>query len=181
VVIAIARGRTAAGGDSYKLGIVAVSFFFVFFASFGLGVLGVPWLYPSEINALEVRAKGASLAMATNWIMNYAVVQVTLPGIQNLGWKFWIIWAVICFSFIPITYFFYPETANRTLEDIDRYFEQHPPLLIHRDKLATQLQRPAIFIEEDERIARLQEESEKEERTSSVAMDEHVEAVTGKS
>jgi Na+/melibiose symporter-like transporter len=67
VVIAIALGLTEAGGDEYKLGIVAVSFFFVFFASFGSGVLGVPWLYPSEINALEVRAKGASLAMATNW------------------------------------------------------------------------------------------------------------------
>lgn len=67
IVIAISQALTANGGDEYKLGIVAVSFFFVFFASFGLGVLGVPWLYPSEINALEVRAKGASLAMATNW------------------------------------------------------------------------------------------------------------------
>jgi hypothetical protein len=30
--------------------------------------------------------------MATNWICNYAVVQATLPGIANLGYKFWIIW-----------------------------------------------------------------------------------------
>lgn len=63
--------------------------------------------------------------MATNWIMNYMVAQVTPPGIANLGYKFWIIWAVLCFSFIPTTYFFYPETANRTLEDIDRYFAEH--------------------------------------------------------
>jgi hypothetical protein len=48
IMIAIAQGRSEAGGDSYKLGIVAVSFFFVFFASFGMGVLGVPWLYPTE-------------------------------------------------------------------------------------------------------------------------------------
>jgi hypothetical protein len=48
IMIAISQGRTEAGGDSYKLGIVAVSFFFVFFASFGMGVLGVPWLYPTE-------------------------------------------------------------------------------------------------------------------------------------
>jgi hypothetical protein len=108
--------------------------------------------------------------------MNYGVVQATLPGIQNLGYKFWIIWAVICFSFIPITYFFYPETANRTLEDIDRYFERGPPIFINRDPLATSLQRPAIFIEEDARIARLQEESEKDEKTSS--LEEHVENVT---
>jgi MFS family permease len=77
VVIAIVLGISDEGrGDKYKLGIVAVSFFFVFFASFGMGVLGVPWLYPTEINALSFRAKGASLAMATNWIMNYMVVQV---------------------------------------------------------------------------------------------------------
>jgi hypothetical protein len=172
IVISIALGLSAKGGDEYKLGIVAVSFFFVFFASFGMGVLGVPWLYPTEINALEMRTKGASLAMATNWIMNYMVVQVTLPGIENLGYKFWIIWAVICFAFIPITYFFYPETANRyvtssyfpdtfkligicrTLEDIDRFFETSPGILIHNNKLAVQLERPVQFIEADERIAR---------------------------
>ncbi|EZF32153.1 sugar transporter [Trichophyton mentagrophytes] len=140
-------------GDKYKLGIVAVSFFFAFFASFGMGVLGVPWLYPTEINALEMRTKGASLAMATNWIMNYMVVQITLPGIENLGWRFWIIWAVICFSFIPITYLFYPETANRTLEDIDRYFEANRGIIVAFDKTATQLSRPDEYIRMDEEIS----------------------------
>jgi hypothetical protein len=80
-------------------------------------------------------------------------VQATLPGIESLGYKFWIIWAVICFSFIPITYFFYPETANRTLEDIDRFFETKPGIFVHCNKLAVQLHRPAEFIEADERIA----------------------------
>ncbi|KAK8211458.1 hypothetical protein M8818_003111 [Zalaria obscura] len=154
IVIAITQGLSSKGGNSYVLGSVSVAFFFVFFASFGMGVLGVPWLYPTEINALEMRTKGASLAMATNWIMNYAVVQVTLPGISNLGYKFWIIWAVICFAFIPITYFFYPETANRTLEDIDRFFETGPGLFVNRNRMAVQLQRPVEWIEEDERIAR---------------------------
>ncbi|OAL63401.1 sugar transporter STL1 [Trichophyton rubrum] len=140
-------------GDKYKLGIVAVSFFFAFFAGFGMGVLGVPWLYPTEINALEMRTKGASLAMATNWIMNYMVVQITLPGIENLGWRFWIIWAVICFSFIPITYLFYPETANRTLEDIDRYFEANRGIIVAFDKTATQLNRPDEYIRMDEEIS----------------------------
>lgn len=96
--------------------------------------------------------------MATNWIMNYAVVQVTLPGTTNLGYKFWIIWAVICFSFIPITYFFYPETANRTLEDIDRFFETGPGIFVHRNKIATQLSRPVEYIEHDERFARMDAE-----------------------
>ncbi|ORY08947.1 hexose carrier protein [Clohesyomyces aquaticus] len=172
IVISIALGLSAHGGDQYKLGIVAVSFFFVFFASFGMGVLGVPWLYPTEINALEMRTKGASLAMSTNWIMNYMVVQVTLPGINNLGWKFWIIWAVICFAFIPITYFFYPETANRTLEDIDRFFESRPGILIHRNKIAVQLERPAEYIEADERIAKAEVYELEKKRPESIGSEQ---------
>jgi hypothetical protein len=156
VAISIVLGLTADDPSKSKLyGTVAVVFFFLFFASFGMGVLGVPWLYPTEINALEMRTKGASLAMATNWIFNYMVTEVTPSGIANLGYKFWIIWAVICFSFIPITYFFYPETANRSLEDVDRFFESRPGIFVHKNKIATQLDRPTIYEEEDGRIARL--------------------------
>jgi len=63
------------------------------------------------------------------------------------------VWAVICAAFIPITYFFYPETANRTLEDIDRFFETKPGILIFNNKLATQLQRPQVYIDQDAQIA----------------------------
>jgi MFS family permease len=162
-VIAIALGLSETGkGDSYKLGIVAVSFFFVFFASFAMGVLGVPWLYPTEVNALAFRAKGASLAMASNWIMNYMVAQVTPPGIANLGYKFWIIWAVICFSFIPITYLFYPETANRSLEDIDRFFFDNPNIFVFNNKIATQLHRPSAYEEADNEIRRQESKADQE-------------------
>jgi hypothetical protein len=43
IIISIALGLSENGkGDTYKLGALATTFFFVFFASFGLGVLGVP-------------------------------------------------------------------------------------------------------------------------------------------
>jgi hypothetical protein len=61
---------------------------------------------------------------------------------------------VICFSFIPVTYLFYPETANRSLEDIDRFFETNPPLVICRNELATQLARPSVYAEMDDEIWR---------------------------
>lgn len=44
VVISITLGLSETGrGDAYKLNIVAVSFFFAFFSSFGIGLLGGPW------------------------------------------------------------------------------------------------------------------------------------------
>jgi MFS family permease len=41
ICISIALGLSEKGGNSYVLGSVAVAFFFLFFASFGMGVLGV--------------------------------------------------------------------------------------------------------------------------------------------
>lgn len=44
VVISIVLALSDTGrGDPYKLGIVAVAFFFLFFACFGMGILGVTW------------------------------------------------------------------------------------------------------------------------------------------
>jgi hypothetical protein len=53
-----------------------------------------------------------------------------------------------------VTYLFYPETANRSLEDIDRFFETNPPLVICRNELATQLARPGVYAEMDDEIWR---------------------------
>ncbi|KAH7071184.1 general substrate transporter [Paraphoma chrysanthemicola] len=143
----------------------SIGFFFLYYVFFGIGWQGVPWLYPTEINSMAMRTKGAALGTATNWIFNFMVVEVTPPGIENLQWRFYIIWTIFNFSFIPIgtliklrtwptndmiaVYFLYPETAGRTLEDIDRIFHGHTPLLIFRDKEAIAEKRPERFIQQE--------------------------------
>ncbi|KAF2787031.1 general substrate transporter [Melanomma pulvis-pyrius CBS 109.77] len=133
----------------------SIAFFFLYYVFFGIGWQGVPWLYPTEINSMAMRTKGAALGTATNWIFNFMVVEITPPGIENLQWRFYIIWTVFNFAFIPTVYFLYPETAGRTLEDVDRYFAGHAPLLVFRDKEATKQGRPERFLEhEKEEIRR---------------------------
>jgi hypothetical protein len=82
------------------------------------------------------------------------VVEITQIGIETLHWKFYIIWTVLNGSFVPFTYFLYPETAGRTLEDIDHYFRKQPSLLVFRDKIATQSTRPIEFVEREEQEVR---------------------------
>lgn len=36
------------------------------------------------------------------WIVNFMVVEITPIGIDSIGWRFYIIWTVFNFSFIPI-------------------------------------------------------------------------------
>ena len=97
-----------------------------------------------------MRTKGAALGTATNWIFNFMVVEITPPGIESLRWKFYIIWTVFNLSFVPIVYFLYPETADRTLEDLDRLFRENHDILVFRHKDVISTKRPLAYIEHEE-------------------------------
>jgi hypothetical protein len=54
--------------------------------------------------------------------MNYMIVQITPPALNNIGYKTYIIFAVLNACWVPIIYLFFPETKGLELEDVDRLF-----------------------------------------------------------
>ena len=50
------------------------------------------------------------------------VVQITPPAITNIGWRTYIIFAVLNAAFLPVVYMFFPETKGLELEAIDHLF-----------------------------------------------------------
>lgn len=50
------------------------------------------------------------------------IVQITPIAIQNIGWQTYIIFAVLNAVWVPIIYFFFPETKGLELEAVDRLF-----------------------------------------------------------
>ena len=80
------------------------------------------WIYPPEILPLKTRAKGASLAAAADFLGNFLVVEITPPALKNIGYKTYIIFAVLNIVNAIIVWSFYPETAGQTLESVDRLF-----------------------------------------------------------
>ncbi|KAF4636964.1 hypothetical protein G7Y89_g1102 [Cudoniella acicularis] len=107
------------------------------------------WLYLTETNSLSMRTKGAALGTAANWIFNFMVVEITPIGIETLGWRFYIIWTAFNASFVPIVYLFYPETSDRTLEDIDRLFRENGDIFIFKDKNAIPAKRLLAYFERE--------------------------------
>jgi hypothetical protein len=52
------------------------------------------------------------------------VVMVTPVAFANIGYKTYIIFAVINAAMVPSVYFFFPETAGRSLEEMDEIFHK---------------------------------------------------------
>ncbi|KAK9235007.1 general substrate transporter [Lipomyces kononenkoae] len=128
ITMAILTGTAhmADNGNS-QAGIVAAAFLFVFNTFFAIGWLGMTWLYPAEIVSLQVRAPANGLSTAANWIFNFMVVMITPVAFNNIGSYTYLVFAIINATMVPCVYIFYPETAGRSLEEIDEIFEQSNP------------------------------------------------------
>lgn len=92
---------------------------FLFIAFFAFTILPLPWVYPPEINPLRTRTIASAISTCTNWICNFAVVMFTPVFVDNARWGAYLFFALMNFLFVPVIFFFYPETAGRTLEEID--------------------------------------------------------------
>ncbi|KPM46120.1 hypothetical protein AK830_g403 [Neonectria ditissima] len=107
---------------AHSAGIGAAAMLFVFQGAFTIGFQATVWVYPSEILPLRLRQRGSSISTAANWIFNYMIVQITPIAIDNIGWKTYIIFAVLNATWVPIIFLFFPETKGLELEDVDRLF-----------------------------------------------------------
>jgi sugar porter (SP) family MFS transporter len=98
---------------------VGIYLFIVFFA---FTILPLPWIYPPEINPMKTRTAGAAISTCTNWITNFAVVMFTPIFINSTQWGCYLFFAIMNFLWVPLIYFYYPETAGRSLEEMDVIF-----------------------------------------------------------
>ncbi|KAM5342291.1 hypothetical protein ACJ41O_013257 [Fusarium nematophilum] len=124
---------------------------FTYIASFGATWLPLPWLYPAEINPLKTRGKANAVSTCTNWLFNFLIVMVVPKMVTSLGWGTYLFFAVVNGCFFPVLYFFYPETANRSLEEIDIIFAKGHVENMSYVKAAKEL--PFLSQEEVEREA----------------------------
>ena len=118
--MAILAGMVSNGSKS--CGLVAIVMLFLFNFFFAVGMLAVPWLLPAEYAPLAIRTKSAALATASNWIFTFTVVMITPISINHIQWRTYIYFAVFNFAFLPLIWFFYPETRNLSLEQVDLLF-----------------------------------------------------------
>ncbi|KDQ53923.1 hypothetical protein JAAARDRAFT_38894 [Jaapia argillacea MUCL 33604] len=110
------------GHEAATKAIIVCSYLFV--CSFAITVGPVSWTYPAEIFPMRVRAKAVSVATATNWIFNFALAWAVPPGLSTIAYKTYFIFGTFNFAACIHFIFCFPETAGRTLEEIEDVFAQ---------------------------------------------------------
>ncbi|KAK2606385.1 hypothetical protein QQS21_003204 [Conoideocrella luteorostrata] len=110
--------------DNQACQIAGIVFLFVFNTFFAVGWLGMTWLYPAEITPLRTRAPANALSTSSNWIFNFMVVMITPVAFTNIKHHTYTIFAIINAIMVPSVYFFFPETAYRSLEEMDSIFQK---------------------------------------------------------
>ncbi|KAH0430989.1 MFS monosaccharide transporter [Colletotrichum camelliae] len=109
-------------GSRSGLGGAATFFVFLYTAIFGATWLTVPWLYPAEIFPLQVRAKGNAWGVV-GWSIGNGWTVLLLPTIfEKLNEKTLYLFGAVNVICIVIVWALYPESNQRTLEEMDLVF-----------------------------------------------------------
>ncbi|RMX81456.1 hypothetical protein D0869_06788 [Hortaea werneckii] len=110
------------GSHREHVGGAAVFFVFLYTAIFGATWLTVPWLYPAEIFPLQIRAKGNAWGVI-GWSIGNGWTVLLLPTIfERLNEKTLYVFGGVNIFAIIVVWAFYPESNQRTLEEMNLVF-----------------------------------------------------------
>lgn len=117
------------------------TFFLLSFLFFNLSFGILAWVFIAEIGSslgfhnenTVIACVATSLRYAVEIGVGFAVAWGTIAA----GYFLLVAWLLLNLGFAAVVWALYPETAGRTLEDIDLYFARAPRKLVWRDADAT--------------------------------------------
>ncbi|KAH9942111.1 general substrate transporter [Amylocystis lapponica] len=112
-----------------EYGGAAALFVFMYTAIFGATWLTIPWVYPTETFPLYVRAKGNAFGVVGWSIGNGWLTLMNPVMFSHIAENTLHIFGAVNFLSIPMVWALYPETANRTLEEMDHLFMSKSPFV----------------------------------------------------
>jgi MFS family permease len=129
--LAVDDGQTAAANTT-------VAFIFIFGIAFSFGWTPLQSMYIAETLPTSTRAKGTAVgnfaSAASSTILQYA----SGPAFEKIGYYFYIVFIFWDLFEAAFMYFFFPETKDRTLEELAEVFEAPDPVKKSLEKRSEQ-------------------------------------------
>lgn len=103
-------------------GWAGIAFVYIYDINFSYSFAPIGWVLPSEIFNLGNRSKAMAITTSTTWMCNFIIGLVTPEMLDKIGWGTYIFFAAFCLFALVFTFFFVPETKDKSLEDMDVVF-----------------------------------------------------------
>ena len=124
-LVAITTGSAifAQNPANKSAGYAVVAFIYLFSPAYNLGLNGNLGLYTTEIVPYHMRLRG--MAVYQFWTLGFiALSTFAVPvGLQNMAWRFYIIFIIWVVVEFVVVWFVYPETKGPSLEEIALIFD----------------------------------------------------------
>ncbi|CAG8242011.1 unnamed protein product [Penicillium salamii] len=104
------------------VGWFGVALIYVYVACYAASYGPLAWVLPAEVFPSSRRAKGVGLATATIWLANFIIGVMVPQMLVSLGWGTFLFFGLFCVAAAVFSFFFVPETANKSLEQVAGVF-----------------------------------------------------------
>ncbi|RKU47312.1 hypothetical protein DL546_002285 [Coniochaeta pulveracea] len=92
------------------------------------------WIIPAEIFDTHTRSKGVSIATMVSFAFNTLIGQVTSIAINNIHWKYYLVFVICNLTNAIFFYLVLPETKKLPLEEMNYLFTHAPWIIPGSDK-----------------------------------------------
>ncbi|KAF2277727.1 plastidic glucose transporter 4 [Westerdykella ornata] len=120
--------------NAAKFAPAAVAMLFMFNIIYASTWGTIAFLIPTEIWSSDMRAQGNGFGI-TGWAIGVGMTVLVNPVMfGKLESRTYFLFASLNLIWIPVVYFFYPETAGRSLESIEALFSTNSPFNRHMEQ-----------------------------------------------
>ncbi|KAI0758217.1 hexose transporter [Fomes fomentarius] len=118
----IASARYAITG-SQEASRAVIAFIFLYSPAYNLAFNALTYTFLVELFPFHARAKGIAVFQWWSRAAGFFNQFVNPIGINNVGWKYYISYCVFLLFEVAFIWFLFPETSNRSLEELAFLFE----------------------------------------------------------
>ena len=82
----------------------------------------VTWLYGAEVLPVSIRSRIMGVSAAAHYAVNVGLTQAGPSAFTNIKENYYYVFVGCCATYFVLIYFYFPETNQRTLEEIAAAF-----------------------------------------------------------
>ncbi|KAE8152292.1 general substrate transporter [Aspergillus avenaceus] len=130
--ILLARFPPEVNNSGAHWGFIIMTWLYNFSFSCTCGPLS--WIIPAEVFDTRTRAKGVSIATMTAYAFNTMIGQVTPLALDNVGYKYYLLFVICNFTNAVFFWLLLPETKKLPLEEMNYLFSNSPWIVLGTKK-----------------------------------------------